>query len=216
MMAKRYAMRSARGLLIGSALVCALCLAAPASARVAAQAPQPQRTFATAEECMGSAAELGIVGSPTCTRAGNGLWVATYEEDPGFTGIPESRSSSGAFGAFLLFALLWAATPAVIAGAVASSRQQSVGLAVVLGILLGWIGLVIVLFLKPGAVEAARSTVSAVAAPTPVFMTPSVSMPTGSGRDAASRLAELEELRERGLITEGEYTARRTAILQEI
>lgn len=147
------------------------------------------------------------LGPPTCTSFGeNGPWVATYPEDR-----PSVSVGGGLSGAFFVIVLLWAVTPTVIAGAVASSRGQSVGLAVVLGLLLGWIGLVIVwVFLKPGVVTEARTLVAhAVDGSQPAASVP-------QHRDTSARLAELNHLKAQGLITPDEYASRREAILGQI
>jgi hypothetical protein len=166
-----------------------------------AQQPQPKQTFATAEECMQSGTDA--FSHPTCSRIGNSDWVANYGDFG-----PSAGGGGGAFGAFLLFAILWAAAPAVISGMIASSRGTSVGLAVLLGIVLGWIGLIIVaVAFKPEIKRAAENVIRTAGASPPG---------TPPARDAAGRLQQLEDLKRSGLITESEYQSRRQDILSEI
>lgn len=160
----------------------------------------PPREFDTAQECMQSGG-IGFDHMPTCTRSGGGPWVARYGHGGGGGG--------GAFAAFILFALLWSLAPAVISGIVASDRGQSVGLAVLIGLVLGWIGLLIVVFvLKEDVARAARNVVDSAARREPLMREPS--------RPANERLAELDRLRAEKLITDAEFDARRARILDEI
>lgn len=168
-----------------------------------AEEPVGARTFDSAEACMqsGSADHM-----PVCLSSNGGTWVADF-------GSSHSVSvGSGAFGAFILFAILWAAAPAVIGGFVASSRGQSVGIAVLLCILLGWLGLLIVaLVMKPNVTAAARNIVDSASRPD-WGQTPA----SGSRASAVSRLKELDELRAQNMITADEYASRRAEILREI
>ncbi len=152
--------------------------------------------FGSFDECV----ESGTVHRmPTCSQSGDGPWVARY---PGGFG----EGPSFPIGGFLMLALLWAAAPAAIGGFVAADRGQSVGLAILLGIFLGWIGLLIVVVaFKPEVATATRSVLDRATGP-----------PPPARRDARSRLEDLERLREGGLITDEEYASRRTAILEDI
>lgn len=166
-------------------------------------APPEDETYDSAEECIGNP-HVDAFNLPTCTSVSGGRWVAEY---PGRAG----SGPGSAFGAFLLVAILWAAAPAVISGMIASSRGQSVGLAVLLGIALGWIGLIIVaVAFKPEVKAAARNVID-----TASRSTPAAGLGT-SRRGVAARLEELEDLKRRGLITAAEYASRREAILGEI
>ena len=179
-----------------------LCLLAAAPAH--AQTPQPDRTFSTAEECMQSGTNF-LDPPPSCTSTKEGVWVAHYSG----SGLPGSLPGAGWFVVFIVIALLWGITPAVISGFIASSRGQSVFTAVLLGLILGWIGLlIVVLAFKPNVVEKAKGVVSEVLQP--------AAAPEQPHRDTTARLTELEDLSRRGLITQEEYTARRAAILEQI
>lgn len=164
-----------------------------------AMADHDGHEFATAEECMSSG--TGFDRIPTCTSFDGGAWVATYGAS--------SESGSGAFGVFVVLAILWAAAPAVIGGIVASNRGQNVGLAVVLCIVAGWIGLLIVIFaFKPEVAAAARGLADIAARPPQTASAPH--------RDSQARLEELERLKREDLITGEEYASRRAAILEDI
>lgn len=156
--------------------------------------------FETAEECMASSRAPDRMA--TCTRSNEGPWVAHY-------GSLGGERVPGAFGGFLVLALLWAALPAVIGGFVASGRGQSVGLAVILGLVLGWIGLLIVVFaLKPEVSAAAKSLIDAASQAGP--------NPSSDRRDPASRLQELDRLKDEKRVTQEEYESLRAAILRDI
>jgi hypothetical protein len=139
------------------------------------------------DECLGDG--LYPNGPPTCTFDSEGNLI---DRD-----IPGAPGEGSGFGGFLVIALLWAALPMVIAGSIASSRGQSVGLAVLLTLVLGWIGLLIVVVLqKPEIVEAARNTVAA-----------------AGGNDVADQIRKLGALRDEGLLTEEEFTAKKARLL---
>jgi len=146
----------------------------------------------------------GALGPPECTSSGeNGPWVAHY---PG-----NSPVNGGLIGVFIAIALLWAAAPAVISGFIASARGQNVGLAVVLGLFLGWIGLLIVLVAFKQRVSAeAPSLIAETVGSRP---SRSAAMPP---RTTSARIAELDDLKQQGLITPDEYASRRQAILDQI
>jgi putative oligomerization/nucleic acid binding protein len=177
-----------------------LCLLVSAPAR--AQTPTPHPTFSSAEECVQSV--NAFPEPPTCIRTGNG-WVV---EVP-VRSIPVGGPGVGVVGLFFLLALVFSVAPAALAGMLASSRGQSVGLAVVLALLLGWIGLIIVaVAFKPQVAEEVRNLSSRVLAP------PAPN--PGPSRDTRARIEELNDLRERGLITPEEYASRRESILGQI
>jgi len=160
--------------------------------------------FASAQECMSSGTAFDRV--PSCRRSNQGPWIAQYGPTPG-------EATNGAFGAFLGLALLWAAAPAVIGGVIASNRGQSVGLAVLICIILGWIGLlIVVLTFKPEVVTAARNVIDTAARQSP----PPLPGPPATRRDTAARLEELDRLKRENVITAEEHAARRQAILAEI
>ena len=183
---------------------------------------QDGRRFDTAEQCMQSG--TSVFNMPTCVNEGDG-WVAQFPDDR----FPDPPGS-GAFAGFLVFALVWAAAPAAISGFIASDRGQNVGLAVLLGVILGWIGLLIVyLAFKPEVERAARGVIQTYGGPSrpvpiPRAEGPSSTFPAGSSastaaprsRSAADRLAELEDLKTRGLVTDDEYASRRAAIIEQI
>lgn len=159
-------------------------LALPLTSIAHAQPTQDQMD--QLDECIGDG--LYPNGPPSCTFDSEGNLI-----DRDIPGEP----GSGGFGGFIFFALLWAALPMVIAGAVASSRGQSVGLAVLLALVLGWIGLLIVLFLqKPEIVDAARGTIAA-----------------AGQRDVSDQIRKLGQLRDEGLLTDEEFSKKKAQLL---
>ncbi len=110
-----------------------------------ARAGHADNHFPTGRECRASEAFV-------CTRQADGSWMAQYiEPSPRFSGI---------YGGAVGFALLWSGLPALIGGLVASRRRQNVRLAVLLGILLSWLGLLSLLIamfgLSPDRLEQSR------------------------------------------------------------
>ncbi len=149
----------------------------------------------------------GFDSIPSCTSTKEGVWVAHYSG----SGLPGSLPGAGWFVVFIVIALVWGITPAIISGVIARSRGQSVGLAVLLGLILGWIGLlIVVLAFKPNVVEQARGVASEILKPS------APPEPPAMPRDTSARLTELEDLSKQGLITREEYAARRAAILEQI
>ena len=57
-----------------------------------------------------------------------------------------SGPASVNFGLFVVLALVWAGVPFAIAAGVARSRGEPIGIAILLTLVLGWIGLIIVLY----------------------------------------------------------------------
>jgi hypothetical protein len=185
-------MRTKRTLILAvSFLVLAfLALAAPAPSH--AQTPASGEDWQQVlDQCLED--QTGpILEPPTLVSDGMGGWRCVA-----------SGQGGSSLGWIIPFMLLWAALPMVIAGVVASSRGESVGLALALTFFLGWLGFAIVLF------GMRRSAASVRAALEPETST------GPPGPSIADRLQTLDDLRDRGLITDDEYEARRERILSE-
>lgn len=162
--------------------------------------------YETLRECIeaGTAEPLGARPPPTCSSNAEGLLVPTSAEP--------RTGSSPAFGGFLMFALLWALVPLVIAARLASARRESVAMAVVLTLLLGWIGLAIVYFGQKRTHEAVGGLADrAAAAPSQRDEGDGVPAPPPASRE--ERLRELDRLLQQDLITAEEYDSHRRTIL---
>jgi hypothetical protein len=94
----------------------------------------------------------GLIAAPAWAQSG---------EIPTFGGMGEPNL--GIPGGFLLFAFLWWAVPLVLAAYLARAQKESVGLAVVLTLVFGLIGLVIVWYGQVRSVQVAGRTVRAAA-----------------------------------------------------
>lgn len=115
-------------------------------------------------------------------------------------------------GGFLLFMTLWGVIPAIICGFIANERRVNVGIAVLIGIIGGWLGLLFVaIAYKPEVKRAASNIIDNAQRPTP-----RASVSTPPRRNTATRLAELDGLKQKGIITDSEYDSRREGILSEI
>lgn len=166
-------------------IVLSFLIALPADA----QGPKPSRDQRVQDE-LDKCLEGGPYpyGPPSCTFDSEGNLIG--RDVPG-------EESSSPFGGFLLFALLWAAIPMVAGASIASSREQSVGLALLLTFFLGWLGLIIVFLMqKPEVVETVREHVSRLETP-----------------DVADQIRKLGKLRDEGLLTDDEFAAKKAQLL---
>ncbi|HUS60915.1 MAG TPA: SHOCT domain-containing protein [Acidimicrobiales bacterium] len=173
-----------------------------------ARAHAQEEGYDTTEECIASF-PMGVdIMDRSCVRVNGGKWVPQKRNDMGDAG--------SAFGAFIIFALLWAAVPLVIAATMASNRGESVGSAVGLTLFLGWIGLAIVYFGQSKARAAVEGLASGAAPPrasAPAAPTATKTPAPGAPDD---RLRRLERLRADGLIDDDEYADQRRRILESL
>jgi hypothetical protein len=93
----------------------------------------------------------------------NGQWVPIDQGGGpfGLSGPGSSHSNLGSiFVVFLVLAIVWSLVPFGIGVAVASSRGESVGVAVLLILVLGWIGLAVVCFGQRRTLDAADTALN--------------------------------------------------------
>lgn len=179
-------MRARVLLVIASTILVSLFASAPAGAQTG-KPSRDQRIQDELDECL----EGGPYpyGPPSCTFDSEGNLI---ERD-----VPGESSSSGPITGFLLFGLLWAAIPMAIGASIASSRGQSVGVALLLTLFLGWLGLLIVFVMqKPEVVEMLRGRDSSLGGP-----------------DVADQIRRLGQLRDEGLLTDDEFRAKKAQLL---
>ena len=196
--------RRARGILVILALAPALLVVATPPA-AADHAPGAELIF---EDCPGPD-PLGC----------------SYDEDghvfEGGSDITGARAEG--FGGLLFLALLWSLVPAGIAGGMASSRNANVGLAVVVALAFGWLGLAGLWFywqdkgLKPKGLGPPITEFPPRDRPAarPASRDAPAHVVQGA-RTASERLKELTSLLDQGLIDGSEYDSRRQAILNEV
>jgi hypothetical protein len=196
--------RLVTALLLGAALVCS---AAPALAG-ATQDPG----FA---ECLASAEPQIIEKGPPSCREENGHFVP-YWDDEVSTGV-----GGGFIVTILLLGLIWSTVPAIASYHVAKNAGQPTGVAILLGLVLGWVGLLVVYLMSRSDTRAyAHGAVDAMG-PRQPYPSPSYGFqppppPTAPAADPGTRLEVLDRLREGGQITDDEYAARRQTILDGI
>jgi len=119
--------------------------------------------------------------------------------------------ASGFIFVFIMWALLWTLVPLVIAVMWAVERRESVGMAIILTIFLGWIGLAIVYFGQRRVVGAVDRVLTPSRAPAANLRA------SASGTNGiAQRLRVLDGLHASGTITDEEYATRRRDILSEV
>lgn len=165
------------------------------------------------DECLDISDEEMGMGPPSCTFDSQGNLISR-DFGGGFGGAGQGIG----FGTFLAIALVWAGIPLVIAAMVASDRGESMGAAVLLTLVLGWIGLGIVMFgqqrtmqtvgaAASGAAAAGVSAAGASAAP---------GARAGSTDAVAERLRRIDDLHAQGVITDEERAQRRDAVLNDL
>lgn len=127
-------------------------------------------------------------------------------------------SPTTGFGGFIVIALLWSLAPAGIAAGMASSRGESVGLAVVIALIFGWLGLAGLYFYWKDVPS--RNMPALVTFPPqrpPARPEPRTDAGrSAGGKETADRLRELKSLLDQGLIERSEYDSRRQAILNDL
>ena len=144
-------------------------------------------------------------------------WVCQSRDGSSWKGVERGGGSgagagSGALGAFFAFALVWSLIPLVIAVTMAGSRGESIGMAVLLTLVLGWIGLAIVWFgqkKSQAAVEGLAGGSTAPPRPPPPQAAPVAD-------DPEERLRRLERLHQDRLVGDEEYRQQRERILGSI
>ena len=157
---------------------------------LAAPSVASAQTDAEWDKCFGD--RLWPTGPPTCVFDENGKFLRRE--------IPGEAPSGGSFGGLLTLALLWSALPMIIGASIAASRGQSVGLAIVVTLVLGWLGLALVAFLqREEVVETAAEVVQRAREPR---------------RDAVDQIRRLAELRDEGLLTEEEFATKKRQVLE--
>lgn len=139
---------------------------------------------------------------PRCTFDANGNLIFVDPTQPG----PVAPSFPNLWPILFLM-LVWSVVPFVIAISIARSRNEPVTSAVLLILVLGWVGLLIVVYGQRRAVADVGRLVQTPAPP------PRVAQPSAS---TADRLRTIEDLHTQGLITDVERDRRRSAILDSL
>jgi hypothetical protein len=197
---------SAMAVLLLFGLMVALGAAGSAAAAGASDTTGSGPDQAQLQRCIDQGTVNGV--PPTCTFDSNGNLISSSQPGPlkpGFDIAP-----------FLVIAVLWSLVPLVIAIAVSSSRNEPVGLAVGLVVVLGWIGLLIVLYGQRRTVADVGRLVNDPSTPAAA---PASTPPEASGESSGpvrERLGTLEDLYSQGVITVDERDRRRAAILDEV
>ncbi len=146
------------------------------------------------DQCVGTAT-IGAQAPPSCVFDANGNLIS---RSPSAARSSAPSSSSSNLAPFIFLVLVWSAVPFVIAVSVARSRREPVGTAVLLTLVLGWIGLLIVIYgQRRSAADVARW----------------VHPPPTSARE---RLRVIDELHAQGLISDAERDARRSAVIDAL
>lgn len=152
------------------------------------------------DECLDISDEEMGMGPPSCTFDSQGNLIS---RDFGGAGPGQGIG----FGTFLVIALVWGGIPLVIAAVIASGRNESMGTAVLLTLVLGWIGLGIVVFGQQRTVRTVSAAAGAAAAP---------AARAGSADAVAERLSRIDDLHAQGVITDDERAQRRDAVLNDL
>jgi hypothetical protein len=195
-----------RRIFVAAALVPAAFMVVLGSAAAAHAAPSAPTTTAPdigqaqVDKCIGTEP---IVGEPpTCTYDAHGNLISRSQP-----GAPDTGGSTSSFVPLLLLVLIWSAVPFAIAASLARSRDEPVGTAVLLTLVLGWIGLLIVVYGQRRAVDDVDRIVHRAGGG--CAFDASLSSPS-------ERLRMIDDLHAQGLITDEERTTRRSAVLDHL
>lgn len=150
----------------------------------------------------------------SCFSPDGETWVSTQRGSP----------AEQAFTGFVVLALLWSGVPLAIAAVMASARDESIGTAIVLTALLGWIGLAIVYLGQRKSRAAVEGLMERSAGGEPgtsrstARVRPVGGEPAATPREssAADRLRELSRLHREQLITDDEYQQQRQRLLDQL
>jgi hypothetical protein len=197
--------RLAAALLLGAAL-----LAAPLLGTASAHAA-PRQDPAGIQQCLENA-DVSMTqqyGPPSC-RQENGVWVAHWDnaQAPDLGGL----SIGALFAMALLIAVVWSLIPVFACYSIAKNSGQSTGVAIAMGVLLGWLGLLIVYLMSREDTRSAAHVAVDAMGPRAPYPGPF----PGTGSNTAVRLRTLDGLRDTGAITPEEYATRRQAIINEV
>jgi hypothetical protein len=152
------------------------------------------------DQCIGTDPVVGM--PPSCVYDANGNLIGRTSP----SGL-DGGSSGPNLVPFVFLALLWSAVPFAIAVGLARSRGEPVGTAVLLILVLGWIGLLIVVYGQRRAAGDVGRLLN------PVETTARSAPPPESPE---ARLRKIEDLHALGLISDEERTTRRAAILDRL
>lgn len=159
------------------------------------------------QECLDKVPVEQVIerGPPSCHRVDGGEWEP-YWPDSGGGGI------GGLIAVFVVVALVWSAIPIFASYSLASSSGQSTGVAMLLGLVFGWAGLLAVYLMSRSDTRAAVHGGIDAMAPRPQMRW----TPPAPGSDVGERLRTLDRLRDSGAIDDEEYAAQRAAIISGI
>jgi hypothetical protein len=152
------------------------------------------------DQCIGTDPVVGM--PPSCSYDANGNLIGRTSPS-GFDG----GGSAPSLVPFLFLALIWSVVPFVIAVSLARSRGEPVSTAVLLTLVLGWIGLLIVVY---GQRRVAGDIAHVMSSDGPAGR----SAPSTESPEA--RLRKIDDLHALGLITDEERATRRAAIVDRL
>jgi hypothetical protein len=187
--------------LVAAAIVVGVGTAARAHADASSTTTAPGIGQSQADACLGTEP---IVGEPpSCVFDANGNLVSRTRP-----GSPDTGGSATNLLPLLFLALIWSAVPFVIAASLARSRNEPVGTAVLLTLVLGWIGLLIVVYgQRRAAADVGRL----------VHDDPHRGSASDTSLSSPSeRLRMIDDLHAKGLITDEERASRRAAVLDRL
>ncbi len=159
------------------------------------------------DQCIGTT-PIGVQAPPSCVFDANGNLISR-SPSAASTSVPASSSLN--LAPFIFLVLFWSAVPFVVAVSVARSRHEPVGTAVLLTLVLGWIGLLIVIYGQRRAAADVGHWVTPTPSPSPTST--STSTPT---TPASERLRVIDDLHAQGLISNAERDARRSAVIDAL
>jgi hypothetical protein len=159
------------------------------------------------DQCLGTAPVAADL-PPTCTFDSNGNLISRSSSEP------EGTGSAPNILPFLFLALIWSAVPFLIAVSIARSRDEPVSTAVLLTLVLGWIGLLIVVYGQRRAAGDVGLLMHSAPTGTPMRTAPVSD--TSAARSVRERLQTIEDLYAQGVISTVERDSRRAVIVDQL
>jgi hypothetical protein len=199
---------SALAIMVSLALTIALGIAGSAAAAGSSDGTGTGPSQAQIQKCIDSGTVDGV--PPSCTFDSNGNLISRSTPrvlDPG----------PNLLAPIIIVAIFWSLIPLLIAFGAARSRNEPVGTAVLMTLVLGWVGLIIVLYGQRRAASDLAGLVNrAPPAPSPMAASPAAPAAAAPADGVRERLGTLDGLYAQGVITVDERDRRRAAILDEV
>lgn len=167
--------------------------------------PAGAQSYDSMEECLDARPMDVSIMAWSCSGT-DGAWTSMYSSGGGVPSV---------FGTFMVIAVFWSLIPLAIAAFIASDRGESIGMAIGLTAVLGWIGLAIVYFGQANTHQAASGLANRAVSPPPKPPATPVE-PRAADPSVPERLRRLDELHRDEMLSDSEYAEQRRRILDSL